>query len=63
MVTIGNISLGQLGRDALYCFHCPPWNSIDHLHLHAIAKPLSYSGSIKYLTGTYWCKTADDAVA
>lgn len=23
----------------IFCFHRPPYNSIDHLHLHAIQKP------------------------
>lgn len=23
----------------VFCFHRPPYNSIDHLHLHAIQKP------------------------
>jgi diadenosine tetraphosphate (Ap4A) HIT family hydrolase len=45
MVEIGSQCLSRINpefaSDATYGFHKPPLNSIDHLHLHAIAMPLS----------------------
>jgi hypothetical protein len=29
----------SLDPSFIFCFHRPPYNSIDHLHLHAIQKP------------------------
>jgi hypothetical protein len=29
----------SLDPSFVFCFHHPPYNSIDHLHLHAIQKP------------------------
>ena len=31
----------EYATDAQYGFHRPPMNSIDHLHMHAIAMPIS----------------------
>lgn len=40
MIEAGKKALGeQYAATARYCFHIPPRNSIDHLHLHAIASP------------------------
>eukprot|EP00904_Undaria_pinnatifida_P009938 jgi/Undpi1/6074/HiC_scaffold_20.g08559.m1 len=37
-------------------FHVPPWNSIDHLHLHAIEKPfVSRWQSLRFSEGKPWC--------
>ncbi len=47
MIDFANYSLASIdpsydylaesaSADVLYCFHVPPYNSIDHLHLHAI---------------------------
>jgi diadenosine tetraphosphate (Ap4A) HIT family hydrolase len=48
--------------DYVLCFHLPPFNSVDHLHLHVLA-PASKMNFIwrfgKYRTGTIWC--ADEA--
>lgn len=45
MIKIGKIALGEDAVGAHYSFHVPPYNSIDHLHLHAIG------ASLIYLTG------------
>lgn len=63
LVRIGEIALGpEFATDALYCFHLAPWNSIDHLHLHAIASPnrMNLKGAMKYNTKTFWCSSAMD---
>jgi hypothetical protein len=45
-------------------YHVPPFNSIDHLHLHAFAHPFdTIARRVKYLPGTPWCITHDRLVA
>ena len=53
-----------LGKDALLCFHVPPFNSVDHLHLHAIGCPhtLGFIGKQKYQPGRSYCLSAEQAV-
>jgi diadenosine tetraphosphate (Ap4A) HIT family hydrolase len=48
---------------AKFCFHVPPFNSIDHLHLHAISQPetMGVIGTIKYSEGLY-CWNAEYAI-
>lgn len=45
-------------EDYILCYHVPPFNSVDHLHLHVLA-PASEMSWIyrygKYLVGTPWC--------
>lgn len=45
-------------NDFILCFHLPPFNSVDHLHLHVLA-PASKMNFLwrfgKYQTGTRWC--------
>jgi hypothetical protein len=45
-------------------FHWPPFNSIDHLHLHALHKPFaSIRDKITFMRGTPWTRSIDEAVA
>ncbi|RYH12724.1 HIT domain-containing protein [archaeon] len=64
LVRIGRIALGEHGDGALYCFHVPPFNSIDHLHLHAIAQPerMTFLGRGKYTIGTWYCHSAEQVI-
>ncbi len=44
------------GGDYQFCFHVEPFNSIAHLHLHAMALPFQSTVSQwKYQVGTRWC--------
>jgi len=48
----------------LLCFHRAPFNSIDHLHLHALYKPFWTLGeSVHFFLGSPWVMTLDAAVA
>jgi diadenosine tetraphosphate (Ap4A) HIT family hydrolase len=65
MVEIGKKALGpEYADNAQYCFHVPPLNSIDHLHLHAIASPeqMSWLSASKYWQGTFYCESGEDAI-
>ena len=47
-------------KDYILCFHIPPFNSVDHLHLHVLA-PASEMNWIyrygKYRCGARWCSS------
>jgi diadenosine tetraphosphate (Ap4A) HIT family hydrolase len=47
-----------------FCFHVPPFNSIDHLHLHCIAQPetMSWLGHIKYYDQSFYCYSSERVV-
>lgn len=52
-------------EDSIHCFHIPPFNSIDHLHLHSIgnAAERSYHSMLKYTPGYFpWCKSIESVV-
>ncbi|GMF11802.1 unnamed protein product [Phytophthora lilii] len=49
-----------------YSFHVPPFNSIDHVHMHAFhddPRTLGYYGRIKYRTESWWCRSYDQVMA
>lgn len=50
---------GICAREARFGFHWPPFNSISHLHLHAIApaKEMTLFGHIIFLPNTPWFVT------
>lgn len=52
---------GCLGTDAaapLLLFHVPPFNSIEHLHLHCFLPPFdNVFKEIKYSPRGFWCAT------
>eukprot|EP01039_Chlorochromonas_danica_P008071 gene8072-8901_t len=67
LVKTGKDTLEQLGEDvnnAKFCFHIPPFNSIDHLHLHAIGdvNHMTWTGMAKYNTNTWFCHSAEDII-
>ncbi|KAL4115809.1 hypothetical protein KRP22_003553 [Phytophthora ramorum] len=51
--------------DFKFAFHSPPFNSIDHVHMHAFRTRdgrFGCVGSIKYRTETWWCRSFDEVI-
>ncbi|KAG1711753.1 hypothetical protein DVH05_008996 [Phytophthora capsici] len=49
-----------------YSFHVPPFNSIDHVHMHAFLddpRRLGYYGRLKYRTESWWCRSYEQVMA
>lgn len=46
-------------NDALYGFHMPPFISVKHVHMHAIAprSNMTWANSFMFKPGSYWFKT------
>ena len=51
-------------ENSQYSFHVPPYNSIDHLHLHAIGNrsSMTFAGALKYAEGTFYCWSVDQTI-
>ena len=52
-------------QDFILCFHKPPFNLVDHLHLHVLAPASEMSWHyqyIKYLVGTRMCTSLEEVV-
>jgi sulfate adenylyltransferase (ADP) / adenylylsulfatase len=48
----------------LLLYHVPPFNSIDHLHVHCFELPFkSWGHSKKYALSSHWCASHDEIVA
>lgn len=67
MVRAGSKLLSSIEphREHKFGFHVPPWNSVDHLHLHCFALPHRGCKAVKYqVTDTAWAgyMTAAQAV-
>uniref|UniRef100_K3WUA8 HIT domain-containing protein n=1 Tax=Globisporangium ultimum (strain ATCC 200006 / CBS 805.95 / DAOM BR144) TaxID=431595 RepID=K3WUA8_GLOUD len=48
-----------------FSFHVPPFNSIDHVHMHAFKdepRKLGVFGRIKYRTESWWCRSYDEVL-
>lgn len=59
MVQIGKKVLEDNGgdvNDVRLGFHCPPFNSISHLHLHVIspASEMGFFSRLVFKPNTYW---------
>lgn len=47
-----------------FAFHVPPFNSIDHVHMHAFQDArMGVFGRVKYRTESWWCRSYDDVLA
>jgi diadenosine tetraphosphate (Ap4A) HIT family hydrolase len=52
-------------NDYILCFHIPPFNSVDHLHLHVLAPASEMNWiyrEIKYKCGARWCTSDLDVI-
>ncbi|KAG6619409.1 Histidine triad nucleotide-binding protein 3 [Phytophthora cinnamomi] len=67
VMTKGSLELEQEQElPVRYSFHVPPFNSIDHVHMHAFhddPRRLGYYGRIKYRTESWWCRSYDQVMA
>ena len=61
---LGDCNIPEQGSNTKkyqYGFHVPPFNSVDHLHLHCFRLPFhSNFKRVKYLPGTPWFCTVSD---
>lgn len=49
--------------DRVFAFHAPPYNSVDHLHLHCMAPPFTgWRGAWSHWTVGHWSPSADSVI-
>lgn len=56
----------QHEADYKFAFHTPPFNSIDHVHMHAFRRnegSFGCFGAIKYRTETWWCRSFEQVIS
>ncbi|GAB9467421.1 hypothetical protein Gpo141_00004766 [Globisporangium polare] len=56
----------QHEADYKFAFHTPPFNSIDHVHMHAFRRnegSFGCFGAIKYRTETWWCRSFEEVIS
>lgn len=63
----GEATLKELGADTndiLFGFHCPPFNSISHVHLHCISPStdMSFLHKVMFQPNTKWFKTGQQVL-
>jgi sulfate adenylyltransferase (ADP) / adenylylsulfatase len=61
---IGDQVLDRYGNsDRMFMFHLEPYNSIEHLHMHGLVKPLNVLGRIKFTEHVQkWSASYEDIV-
>lgn len=64
MVQFGRESLEEDGAEGYFCFQVPPFNSIDHLHLHAIGRvaEMGWLSWLMYNQHGVWCTSAESLI-
>ena len=68
MILFADFSLAKLNpaiTNRRYCFHIPPFNGIDHLHLHAIGNShkMSLVSRLEFMPNTLWSCDAKDLIS
>ncbi|KAK9874374.1 hypothetical protein WA026_002721 [Henosepilachna vigintioctopunctata] len=67
MKECGKNIINELGGDITDIrlgFHCPPFNSIKHLHLHCISptKDMSFLHNLMFRPNSWWFSTVDQTL-
>nr|XP_023015929.1 histidine triad nucleotide-binding protein 3-like [Leptinotarsa decemlineata] len=67
LVECGKKSIGENGgdlNDIRIGFHCPPFNSISHLHLHIIspASQMNFFSRLVFKPNTWWFQAVEEVL-
>lgn len=61
-----NVHEDTIASRVCYSFHVPPFNSIDHVHMHAFLddpRSVGYYGRLKHRAKSWWCCSYDQVMA